>query len=131
MVAHLAKRLRQAGHNPAILTRGYQRRSADAVVVLERGHPAPSALTGDEAQIFLRGGDAHVGIGKNRYAVGVRMERQFRPDVFLLDDGFQHQKLARRHDIVLDRRSESIRRRRVSLGRVSRAGRKPCGARRF
>lgn len=101
MVAHLARRLREAGRNPAILTRGYRRRSADPVVILERGHPAPATLTGDEAQIFLRGGDAHVGIGKNRYKVGVSVERQLRPDVFLLDDGFQHEKLARKHDIVL------------------------------
>jgi tetraacyldisaccharide 4'-kinase len=101
MVAHLAKRLRESGRNPAILTRGYRRRSAEPVVILERGHPAPSALTGDEAQIFLRAGDAHVGIGKKRYRVGVSVERQLRPDVFLLDDGFQHDILARQHDIVL------------------------------
>ena len=101
MVAHLAARLREKGRNPAILTRGYRRRSAEPVLILERGHPAPATLTGDEAQILLRGGDAHVGIGKNRYAVGVRMERQLRPGVFLLDDGFQHEKLARKHDIVL------------------------------
>jgi tetraacyldisaccharide 4'-kinase len=101
MVAHLAKRLRQAGHNPGILTRGYRRRSAQPVVLVERGDQAPSALTGDEAQIFLRGGDAHVGIGKDRVAVGISMERQLRPDIFLLDDGFQHDGLARKHDIVL------------------------------
>lgn len=101
MAAHLAKRLREAGRNPAILTRGYRRRSADPVVILERGDSAPATLTGDEAQIFLRAGDAHVGIGKNRYLVGVSMERQLRPDIFLLDDGFQHEKLARKHDIVL------------------------------
>jgi 3-deoxy-D-manno-octulosonic-acid transferase len=101
MVAHLAKRLREAGRDPAILTRGYRRRSAEPVLILERRHPAPATLTGDEAQIFLRGGHAHVGIGKNRYQVGVSMERQLRPDVFLLDDGFQHEKLARKHDIVL------------------------------
>ncbi len=100
-VAHLARRLRQAGRRPAILTRGYRRRSAHRVVILERGQTAAASLTGDEAQIFLRGGDADVGIGKNRFAVGTSMERQFRPDVFLLDDGFQHGKLARKHDIVL------------------------------
>ena len=130
MVAHLAKRLRQAGHNPAILTRGYRRRSPDSIVILERGHPAPSALTGDEAQIFLRGGDAHVGIGKNRYAVGARMEREFRPDVFLLDDGFQHEKLARRHDLVLiDALDPSAAAYFHWAGVASR--RKPCGGRRF
>jgi tetraacyldisaccharide 4'-kinase len=101
MVAHLARRFREAGRNPAILTRGYGRKSAEPVVIAERGDQAPSALTGDEAQIFIRGGDAHVGIGKDRFAVGTRMERQLRPDVILLDDGFQHGKLVRKHDVVL------------------------------
>ncbi len=101
MVAHLAKRLRQAGRDPAHphawLSPQIGRSRGDSGA---RPSP-PSALTGDEAQIFLRGGDAHVGIGKNRYAVGVSMERQLRPDIFVLDDGFQHEKLARKHDIVL------------------------------
>jgi len=101
MVAHLASRLRAAGRNPAILTRGYRRRTAEPVVIVERGHQAPPALTGDEAQIFLRCGDAHLGIGKNRFAVGTSLERQLQPDVLLLDDGFQHGKLARKHNIVL------------------------------
>jgi tetraacyldisaccharide 4'-kinase len=101
MVAHLAKRLRQAGRNPAILMRGYRRRSAKPAAIVERGDHAPSMLTGDEAQIFIRAGDAHVGIGKDRYVVGLAMQQLLQPDVFLLDDGFQHGKLARKHDIVL------------------------------
>ena len=51
--------------------------------------------------MFLREGDAHIGIGSQRYAVGRQMEQLFAPGVFLLDDGFQHHKLARQHDIVL------------------------------
>jgi 3-deoxy-D-manno-octulosonic-acid transferase len=101
LVAHLSRRLREAGHNVAILTRGYRRSSHEPVVIVERGEHAPTALTGDEAQMFIRGGDAHVGIGKDRFAVGKKMELQLQPDVFILDDGFQHGKLARKHDIVL------------------------------
>jgi tetraacyldisaccharide 4'-kinase len=101
MVAHLAARLRQAGCNPAILTRGYKRKSAEPVVLVPRGEIASLNLTGDEAQMFLRAGDAHVGIGRQRYEVGLQMEQHFAPGVFLLDDGFQHLRLGRRHDIVL------------------------------
>jgi 3-deoxy-D-manno-octulosonic-acid transferase len=101
MVAHLAARLRRSGHDPAILTRGYKRKSAEPVVLVPRGGRASVALTGDEAQMFLRAGDAHVGIGGQRYKVGCEMEQRFAPDVILLDDGFQHRRLARRHDIVL------------------------------
>jgi 3-deoxy-D-manno-octulosonic-acid transferase len=81
MVAHLAARLRAMGRNPAILTRGYK--------------------TGDEARMFLRAGDAHVGIGAERFATGRRLEQERAPDIFLLDDGFQHVRLARAHDVVL------------------------------
>lgn len=101
MVAHLAERLREAGRNPAILTRGYKRKSAEPIVVIRRGETASLDLTGDEAQMFLRAGDAHVGVGRDRYDVGLQMEHRFAPGVFLLDDGFQHLRLRRQHDIVL------------------------------
>lgn len=102
LVAHLARRFREAGRNPAILTRGYKRREPGrSVVVVARGRHAPVGLTGDEAQIFIRAGDAHVGVGQKRFAAGERMERELAPDVFLLDDGFQHGALARKHDVVL------------------------------
>ncbi|HML17176.1 MAG TPA: tetraacyldisaccharide 4'-kinase [Bryobacteraceae bacterium] len=100
MVAHLARRLRESGRNPAILTRGYRRESR-GVVIVRRGERAAKSVTGDEAQIFIRRGDAHVGIGPDRFAAGRRMETELAPDVFLLDDGFQHVRLARRRNIVL------------------------------
>jgi tetraacyldisaccharide 4'-kinase len=101
MVAHLARRLRDMGKNPAILTRGYKRVSMEPIVIVPRGGSAKVELTGDEAQILVRRGDAHVGIGANRYEVGRRMEKELAPDVFLLDDGFQHVQLHRDHDVVL------------------------------
>jgi 3-deoxy-D-manno-octulosonic-acid transferase len=101
MVAHLARRLRERGRNPAILTRGYHRKSHDQLVIVPRGEAASTELTGDEAQIYVRAGDAHVGIGANRYDVGRRMEETLAPDIFVLDDGFQHVRLARTHDILM------------------------------
>jgi 3-deoxy-D-manno-octulosonic-acid transferase len=101
MVAHLAAKLRGMGRNPAILTRGYKRESPERVMVVPRGEKAVTKLTGDEAQIFIRAGNAHVGIGADRFAVGRRLERALTPDVFLLDDGFQHVRLHRKHDVVL------------------------------
>jgi 3-deoxy-D-manno-octulosonic-acid transferase len=101
MVAHVAERLAAAGHNIAILTRGYRRQSAQSNVVVPRGESAAVELTGDEAQMFVRAGNAHVGIGSDRFEVGRKLEMQLRPDVFLLDDGFQHLRLKRDVDIVL------------------------------
>jgi len=107
LVAHLAQRLHAAGRNPAILTRGYRRKSS-GIVIVPRGESAPIDQTGDEAQIFVRAGYAHVGIGADRFEVGRQMEGgaglrpvSLPPGVFLLDDGFQHVRLQRNEDIVL------------------------------
>lgn len=97
----LAWRLRERGLSPAILMRGYRRRAAASDLLLAPGEAAPAETTGDEAQIHLRRGAASVGIGADRVRVGRRMEERFRPDIFLLDDGFQHRRLARELDLVL------------------------------
>jgi len=101
LVAHLAARLADEGRNPAILTRGYERQSSHDIVIVPRGSTEPVERTGDEAQMFVRRAKAHVGIGGERYDVGRRLEAELRPDVFLLDDGFQHVRLKRDEDIVL------------------------------
>ncbi|HEV2689292.1 MAG TPA: tetraacyldisaccharide 4'-kinase, partial [Bryobacteraceae bacterium] len=101
MVNYLAARLYERGHQPAILTRGYRRRSIDQSILIAAHSRVPTGLTGDEAQILVRSGYAHVGIGGDRYATGRQMETMYQPDVFLLDDGFQHRRLARDLDIVL------------------------------
>ncbi|MGH9667852.1 MAG: tetraacyldisaccharide 4'-kinase, partial [Bryobacteraceae bacterium] len=100
LVAHLALRLQAAGLQPAILTRGYRRRAPGADVIVPAGGALHVDLTGDEAQILVRAGNAHVGIGAHRFAIGRAIERQFHPAVFLLDDGFQHHRLDRMLDIV-------------------------------
>ena len=101
MAIWLAERLRARGLTPAILTRGYRRQTPHTEVVVPAGHAAPVELTGDEAQIFVRRGTAHLGIDSDRYRVGRRVEDLLHPDIFILDDGFQHRKLKRDVDLVL------------------------------
>ena len=99
---YLVSRLKRRGHSPAILTRGYRRRLPLETLILAPGAAAPAAATGDEAQIFLRAADAPVGIGINRYATAQTLLRQFpATDALVLDDGFQHARLARDFDIVI------------------------------
>ncbi|MEP7363941.1 MAG: tetraacyldisaccharide 4'-kinase [Acidobacteriota bacterium] len=97
----LAGELKSAGVAPAFLTRGYRRQSLERVIVLPPGAPAPTSRTGDEAQLLLRSGLGPVGISGDRLAAGKKLLEQFQPDVFLLDDGFQHWRLRRDCDIVL------------------------------
>lgn len=99
---YLASQLARRGYSPAILTRGYRRRSPAQNVVLAAGAKVPASLTGDEAQIFLRSGVAPIGVGSNRYATARVLLDQFpATNVLLLDDGFQHARLRRDVDIVV------------------------------
>ncbi len=99
---YLAARLSERGYSPAILTRGYRRRSPAKSLVFAPGIKAPPAFTGDEAQIFLRDAVAPIGIGAKRYETAQVLLTQFpATDVLLLDDGFQHAQLKRDLDIVL------------------------------
>jgi tetraacyldisaccharide 4'-kinase len=100
-VLWLTSWLREKGRRPAILTRGYKRRSPDKTVIIDPGAQAPIALTGDEAQLFVRAGVAAVGISANRYHAGKELEKRTNPGIFVLDDGFQHAKLARQLDLVM------------------------------
>ncbi len=100
--AWLAAECRSQGLQPAILTRGYRRRSTESCILLPAGSRASADLTGDESQMYVRQGLAHVAIGADRFECGRKLSEVLKgPDVFLLDDGFQHWRLHRDVDIVL------------------------------
>jgi tetraacyldisaccharide 4'-kinase len=96
-----AELLRDRGKRPGILTRGYGRSSSERQLVIAPGASVKVESSGDEPQIFVRSGLAPVGIGGDRYAAGRLLLQQFEIDVFLLDDGFQHERLSRDLDVVL------------------------------
>jgi tetraacyldisaccharide 4'-kinase len=91
MVLWIAERLLGEGKRAGILTRGYRSRPE------ERGVPSSDEVA------LLRGRlgkKAQFGIGADRYAKGRMLERHG-VEWFVLDDGFQHLRLARDVDIVL------------------------------
>jgi 3-deoxy-D-manno-octulosonic-acid transferase len=100
-VLRLAELLKAAGRRPGILTRGYGRGSPDRHMIVRPGADVSAQHSGDEPKIFVRSGVAPVGIGADRFQTGTDLLRQFDVDLFLLDDGFQHVRLARDVDIVL------------------------------
>ena len=97
----LAHLLCAEGRRPGFLTRGYRRRTPSPFTIVPPGGSAPVDVTGDEAQLILRAGLWPVGIGSRRYETGLQLLQQCRPDVLVLDDGFQHWKLQRDLDLVL------------------------------
>lgn len=101
VVLHLARWLASQGSKPGVLTRGYGRASPYGMLVVPAGQEASRSSTGDEAQILLRSGVLALGVGADRVAAGRELERQGLADVLILDDGFQHVRLARDFDLVL------------------------------
>ncbi len=58
--------------------------------------------SGDEPYMMARRlSSVPILVGKNRVRSGLTAIKNFRPDVILLDDGFQHRRLARDLDLVL------------------------------
>jgi tetraacyldisaccharide 4'-kinase len=105
LVAAIARLLVQMGERPAILSRGYKRRyRSDDVVVVSDGK---SVLTdvdhaGDEPFMLARAvPDAAVLVCATRYRAGQVAETRLGCTVHLLDDGFQHFKLARNLDLLI------------------------------
>jgi tetraacyldisaccharide 4'-kinase len=87
MVLWLAEKFLGDGKSVAILSRGYRREGG----------------SGDEVELMRKrlGKRVRFGVGADRFEQGSALEREKPVDIFLLDDGFQHLKLARDLDIVM------------------------------
>jgi len=104
LVQWLAQRLADSSRTVCILTRGYRRENPKQQVVVSDGEQILSNLahSGDEAMMLaesLRGRSA-VLCDANRIAAATWAVDHLHSDVLLLDDGFQHRRLARDLDIV-------------------------------
>jgi len=105
VVMMLAGMLRRRGYAATILTRGFGR----APKTVERVEPyGDAAWFGDEPVLMAQRSGVPVFVGANRYSAGLLAEQSVAGHetstkivVHLLDDGFQHRKLARDVDIVL------------------------------
>jgi tetraacyldisaccharide 4'-kinase len=101
VVLMLAQILRRRGYAVRILTRGYKR-SSGAVARVEPFDDA--RWHGDEPVLLAQRSGVPVYVGADRFRAGVMAEQgepSERMVVHLLDDGFQHRRLARDIDIVL------------------------------
>ena len=104
VVIWIARALVDGGYRPAILLRGYHREEkTSAIHVVSDGQEILASVeaSGDEALMIARElPSVPVLIGKDRYETGCHALRGLKPDVLILDDGFQHRKLERDLDIV-------------------------------
>ena len=103
----LAKEAKKRGLMPCILTRGYKG-IAEGPCFVSRGEGPllDEYQAGDEAVLMAEKlEDVPVVKGKNRYEAGMfalsSLPAAFIPDLFVLDDGFQHWHLFRDKDVLL------------------------------
>jgi tetraacyldisaccharide 4'-kinase len=99
MVLWIAEKLLAEGKRVGILTRGYQ---GQKIAAVEARTGTGVNTTSDEVRMMNArlGGRALFGVGANRYEGGARLAAQG-VTWFVLDDGFQHQQLARDVNILL------------------------------
>jgi tetraacyldisaccharide 4'-kinase len=106
LVEHIARLLAAAGERPSILTRGYGRKiSRPGATVVSDGTRVLGCLdeAGDEPLMLARaleGEGVAVVVGADRYVSGLVAENHLRATVHILDDGFQHARLARDVDLL-------------------------------
>lgn len=103
-VIQIAELLLRNNRRPVVVSRGYGRKDEAETIVVSDGRSllVDANLGGDEPVLIaskLPG--IPVIVGKKRYQAAQLALERFRPDVVVLDDGFQHIQLKRDIDIVL------------------------------
>jgi len=101
-VEFLARRFRFEGKRPAILSRGYRRRSTGVVVVSWGDGPVVGPEDGgDEPVAMARQLPGVPVVAAERRSDGARAAIDLGADLLLLDDGYQHLALARDVNLLL------------------------------
>jgi len=103
VVKFLATYFHNLGFSVAVLSRGYGRRSKGSVIV-SNGEQILACLadSGDEPLLLARQlNNIPLLVEVDRYKGALLIQKHFKSDIILLDDGFQHRRLHRDLDIVL------------------------------
>lgn len=103
MAIYVAAALKGMGKQPVVISRGYKGKyKKDSMIVSDGDRIFSDAEnSGDEPYMMARRRSFPVVIGKDRFKAGIRAIAAFKPDVIILDDGFQHLKLKRDLDFLL------------------------------
>ncbi|MBF5046315.1 tetraacyldisaccharide 4'-kinase [Aggregicoccus sp. 17bor-14] len=101
-VLHLAQQLIAAGRRVGVLSRGYGRTAKRPYAFQGRALlPSPEEVGDEPLLIAKRCPEAWVFVGPDRRALARQARDEHGLDTLLLDDGFQHRKLARDEDLVV------------------------------
>jgi tetraacyldisaccharide 4'-kinase len=97
--------LTDLGHRPAVVSRGYGRRSHGVQIVADAASIRLDAEEGGDEPFLLarRLPGVPVVVGGNRYEAGRHAIERFGVGAIVLDDGFQHRTLAKDLEVVMAR----------------------------
>ena len=95
----------ELGHRPAVVSRGYGRRTHGVQIVADAASIRLDAEEGGDEPFLLarRLPGVPVVVGSNRYEAGRHAIARFAVTAIVLDDGFQHRTLAKDVEIVMAR----------------------------
>lgn len=100
VVIWLSRTIARDYRRPVIVTRSYRTPLREPVPV-QLGVPGGAGIFGDEAvELALKAGGL-VYTGPVKWRTALKAYQDTRPDFVLVDDGFQHRRLARDFDLVL------------------------------
>ncbi|MBJ6801696.1 tetraacyldisaccharide 4'-kinase [Geomonas propionica] len=103
-VAWLAARLMRQGKRVCVLSRGYGGSAEGEIRIVSDGEKlllTPEEAGDEPCQLAGMLPGLMVVIGSNRYRAGLHALDTLNPDVFILDDGYQHLKLKRDLNLLL------------------------------
>ena len=90
-----------AHHRLCVLSRGYRSPWERSFYHLEGPGPHPDQLTDEALLLNARFPQVPVLLGKNRHHAAIIAEQRCKPEIILLDDGFQYRRLVKDLDLVL------------------------------
>jgi len=99
LVMHLAKRLRQEGYHPGVLSRGYGGKKASYPMIVDNSSLVD--LVGDEAILMRRHINCPLLVDPVRPRGAMELVDNHKCDVIICDDGLQHYALNRDIEIVV------------------------------
>ncbi len=98
----LAKELTNTGKTCAVVGLGYKRKSEGTIVIRDINEILVDArIAGDEMAMLAEKLSLPIVVSESKTDAAIEAVRQFKPDVVIVDDGFQHRRLKRDFDIVL------------------------------
>lgn len=104
MTAYLARWFIERGKRVVVLSRGYGRANEEEIRIVADGSTvflSPDEA-GDEPYLLATSQPGlPVVVGADRYRAGCLALKRFNPDIFIIDDGFQHLRLKRDLNILL------------------------------